>query len=43
MSLVPLAVGGSIDQDDSTLNESVCANKLIVRGIVDLPQNQHLT
>jgi hypothetical protein len=36
VSLVPLAVGGSIDQNDSTLNESVCANKLVVGGIVDL-------
>lgn len=34
MRLVPLAEGGGVDLDDGALDESVCADELVVRGVV---------
>lgn len=39
MSLVPLTEGGSIDLDDSTLDESVRTDKLVVGCVVDLTKS----
>jgi hypothetical protein len=36
VGLIPLAERGGIDLDNSTLDEGVGTNKLIVRGIVHL-------
>jgi len=36
MRFIPLTEGGSIDYNNSTLDESVRADKLVVRGIVNL-------
>lgn len=35
MSLKPLPERGGIDLDDGALDEGVCANQLVVGGIVD--------
>ena len=36
MGLIPLPERSSIDLDDSTLNEGVCPDKLIVGSVVNL-------
>jgi len=36
MSLVPLPERGSVDLDDSALDEGLGSEKLVVRGVVDL-------
>ena len=41
--LIPLAEGGGIDLNDAVLNQCVCADEVIVGGIVDDAKNTSFT